>query len=74
MAHKTFDGMAKAVERLIGQLEASPPADGREHAALHRKHDALARELGALWSNPADASHAARLRYRLSEAWYKATS
>jgi hypothetical protein len=63
--------MARAVERMIGEL-AYPITDDRDYKVMDRKTSALFRELNALWSNPADADEAARLKNRLSAAWNKA--
>jgi hypothetical protein len=63
--------MAKAIERVIGEL-AYPITDDRDYKAMDAKTSALFRELNALWSNPADADEAARLKNRLAAAWNKA--
>jgi hypothetical protein len=79
MTHKTFSGMARAVERLIQQMDGfdgmSLAMDSdREYRAMSKKVDDLLSELNALWSNPADVTEAARLKHRLLEAWHKGFS
>lgn len=72
--HKTFTGMAKAVERLIANLEKYGIKDEFEYRQADRQMSGLMKELNALWSNPADVTEAARLGNRLSDAWHKATN
>jgi hypothetical protein len=72
--HKTFGGMARAVERLAGELDSARIDDDRDYKVYRRKVSALFAELNALWSNPADVAEAARLKNRLSEAWHAATN
>lgn len=72
--HKTFAGMAKAVELLIGELGGGPINDDRQYRTYNKHVTVILIELGSLWSNPADAEEAAKLHRRLNEAWYNATN
>jgi hypothetical protein len=74
MAHKTFAGMVRAVERLASEMESCPIDNQHDYDAFKARADALLRELNGLWSNPAQGDDAARLKNRLIDAWYGATA
>lgn len=74
MATRTFDGMAKAIERTVAYLDAGRIEDDREYKRMDKKTSELIARCEALWSNPADAAEAKRLKNRLLQAWHKATT
>lgn len=69
MTHKTWSGMARASERLIAELQGWTPDSDREYRAMRKRVDAIHRELGCAWSNPADADEARAIGNRLTDAW-----
>jgi len=74
MAYKTLRGVARAVDRMVATLESGRIDDDREYRDRLRAVKSLHRELGGLWSNPADDAEAKTLANRLSDAWNLATS